>query len=253
MNTTAATDVREITTIGHREAMALAETEFRRVLDLLRLLGADEWGRQTSCPLWDVKAMVAHMLGMAEAQASFRQFVSDFRAAQKRTSGAMIDAMTATQVAERADLGPKELVDRFASVTPRAVRARQRTPAPLRWVIRMKQDPPFDAKRWKFGYLVDIIFTRDAWMHRLDICRATGREMVLTPEHDGRLVADVVREWAQSHAKPFVLDLAGPAGGSWEFGASLERERLALDALDYCWILGGRRIGEGLLATTVPF
>jgi len=33
----------------------------------------------------------------------------------------------------------------------------------MRWAVRMKQDPPFDAERWRFGYLVDTIFTRDTW------------------------------------------------------------------------------------------
>jgi uncharacterized protein (TIGR03083 family) len=253
MSTATVTDVREIPTIGHKEAMELAQTEFRRVLDLLRGLSTKEWTYQTSCPSWDVRAMVAHMLGMAEAQASFRQFFHDFRAAQQRTSGSMIDAMTATQVNERAELKPIELITHFAAVVPKAVRARRRIPAFVRWGVRMKQDPPFDAHRWQFGYLVDTIFTRDAWMHRLDICRATHREMVLTPEHDGRLVADVVREWAQVHGQPFVLELTGPAGGQWESGRNRCQERQTLDALEFCWILGGRAVGDGLLATRVPF
>lgn len=248
-----ATDIREVPTIDHKEAMGLAHTEFNRVLDLLRGLSAEEWTRQTSCPLWDVRAMVAHMLGMAEAQASLRQFFHDLRAAQQRTSGSMIDAMTATQVNERAELGPTELITRFASIVPRAVRARRRIPATVRWGIRMKQEPPFDAHRWRFGYLVDTIFTRDPWMHRLDICHATGKEMVLTPEHDGRLVADVVREWAQVHGRPFVLDLTGPAGGHWASGTNPGEERRTLDALEFCWVLGGRAVGDGLLATRVPF
>jgi uncharacterized protein (TIGR03083 family) len=197
--------------------------------------------------------MVAHMLGMAEAQASFRQFAHDFRVARQRAGGPMIDAMTAAQVDDRAEVPPAELLARFSSVAPKAVRARRRAPALVRWGVRLKQDPPFDARRWRFGYLVDTIFTRDAWMHRLDICRATDREMVLTPAHDGRLVADVVREWAQAHRRPFALDLAGPAGGRWESGAGTRGEPLALDALDFCWVLGGRAPGHGLLATKVPF
>jgi hypothetical protein len=39
-------------------------------------------------------------------------------------------------------------------------------------------------------------FTRDVWCHRIDICHATGRPMDLKPDHDGRLVADIVAEWA---------------------------------------------------------
>src|ERR1019366_3724301 len=98
------------------------------------------------------------------------------------------------------------------------VRARRRTPAPLRWGVRMKQDPPFDAERWQLGYLVDTIFTRDTWMHRLDISRATGQEMVLTADHDGRLIANIVAEWALRHGQPFTLNLTGAAGGRWRVG-----------------------------------
>ena len=96
--------------------------------------------------------------------------------------------------------------------------ARRRTMAPVRWAVRLKNDPPFDAERWRYGFLVDTIFTRDTWMHRLDISRATGRPMELTAGHDGRLVADVVTEWARRHGQPFALTLTGTAGGQWRSG-----------------------------------
>jgi uncharacterized protein (TIGR03083 family) len=249
--TMTAAPARVIPGIGHDEAMGLAETEFTRMVELLRQLRSEEWRLQTVCEQWDVRAMVAHVLGMAEAQASLRQFAHDFRAASKRSSGPMIDALTATQVRERAELAPAELVDRLAAVAPRAVRSRRRTPAVVRWAVRMKQDPPFDRERWQFGYLVDTVFTRDTWIHRLDISRATGREMVLTPDHDGRLVAGVAAEWAHRHGRPFSLALRGPAGGAWCAGDG--GEQLELDALDFCWTLSGRAPGAGLLATPVPF
>jgi hypothetical protein len=50
-------------------------------------------------------------------------------------------------------------------------------------------------ERWTFAYMTDVILTRDPWMHRMDITRATGTEPQLTAEHDGVLVA----EWAQRH------------------------------------------------------
>ena len=43
-------------------------------------------------------------------------------------------------------------------------------------------------------YLLDTLYPRDQWMHRYDICAATGKKMVVTPEHDGRLTALVVRD-----------------------------------------------------------
>ena len=249
MATTASVDATP--KIDHREAMTLAEEEFARMVALVRQLTSEQWHRQTVCEEWDVRAMVAHVLGMAEAQASPRQFVHDFRAAGKRSGGAMIDAMTATQVRERAHLTAADLVDRLIRAAPRAVRARRRIPALIRSAARIKPDPPFDQERWPYGYLVDTIFNRDTWMHRLDICRATGHEMVLTSEHDGRLVADVVADWARRHGRPFTLALDGPTGGRWDAGTG--GQPVSLDALDFCWILARRAPGTGLLATPVPF
>jgi uncharacterized protein (TIGR03083 family) len=237
--------------LGHREAMTLAATEFDRMGAQLTALAPADWARPTVCELWDVREMAAHVLGMAEAQASFRQFAHDFRAAGKRSSGKMIDAMSATQVRERASMTSTAIVSRLAAVAPKAVRARRRTPALMRRAVRFKNDPPFDSERWPYGYLVDIIFTRDTWMHRLDISRAAEYAMDLTAGHDGRLVADVVTDWALRHAKPFALTLTGVAGGEWRSGEA--GERLELDALDFCWTVAGRHSGAGLMATQVPF
>jgi hypothetical protein len=106
-------------------------------------------------------------------------------------------------------------------------------------------------ERWTFGYLMDVILTRDPWMHRVDIARATGHSLELTAEADGVLVDDVVREWAGRHGQPYRLRLTGPAGGSWsagEGGPELER-----DAVEFCRLLSGRGHGTGLLAQEVPF
>jgi uncharacterized protein (TIGR03083 family) len=247
MNTTV-TRVGEIPEISRPEALGLAAAEFDRIAELLRSLDAEQWSRRTDCALWDVRALVGHIVGAAEGQASVREFAHQMRAAKKRTEGSMIDAMTATQVRERAQLSSGEIVERLATIAPKAVRGRRRLPAPVR-KMRMKVDPPNE--RWTLGYLYDVIFNRDAWMHRVDLSRATGREMVLTAQHDGRIVADVVAEWARRHRQPFMLTLTGPAGGSYVAGDG--GERLELDAVQFCRILSGRAEGEGLLSTEVPF
>ncbi len=249
MNTTVIR-IGEIPAISRPEALRLAPAEFDRIVELLRSLDAEEWSRPTDCSLWDVRALVGHIVGAAEAQASVREFAHQFRAYRKHTEGSMIDAMTATQVSDRATLANDEIVERLAAVAPKAVRGRRRLPAPVR-KIRMKVDAPFDQERWTLGYLYDVIFNRDTWMHRVDISRAVGREMVLTPEHDGRIVADVVAEWARRHGRSFTLTLTGPVGASYTSGDG--GERLELDAIEFCRILSGRAEGEGLLTTEVPF
>lgn len=101
------------------------------------------------------------------------------------------------------------------------------------------------------GYLMDRISTRDAWLHRVDLCRATARPLRLTADHVGRLVADVVAGWAKLHGRPFDLTLAGPAGGRWREGRG--GEVLELDAIGFCQILSGRANGDGLLTTRDEF
>jgi uncharacterized protein (TIGR03083 family) len=231
-------------------AMALAATEYGRFADLLGTLGPTDWVRRTDCPDWDVRAMAGHVLGMAQMVAAVRSFVAQNVAATRAGGG--IDALTAVQVRTTARLSPEELVDRFSDVGPRAVRGRRRLsrtigslPVPETQVVGEQRE------RWTFGFLFDVVLTRDTWMHRTDISRTVGRELELTAEHDGVLVADVVAEWAQRHGRPYRLRLTGPAGGEWAAGES--GEELELDAVDFCRLLSGRGSGPGLLAQQVPF
>lgn len=94
--------------------------------------------------------------------------------------------------------------------------------------------------------------TRDPWMHRTDIAAATGRSLVLTLDHDGVLVDDVVTEWAQRHRQACTLSLTGPLARSYVFGSG-DGPSYSVDAVQLCRVLSGRGEGEGLLGTRVPF
>jgi uncharacterized protein (TIGR03083 family) len=249
MNTTA-TRIENIQAMSRAEAMAFASDEFGRWLDLLRGLTPNEWAAPTECEPWDVRAMTAHVLGATESHSSLRELAHQMRAYRAAKDGPMIDAMTALQIRDRAELTTEDVVARFERAAPRSVRARRRMPGLVRR-MPMKVDPPFDRDGWRLGYLMDVIYNRDAWMHRADVSRAIGRDMVLTTEHDGRLIADVVAEWARRHGKPFTLILAGPAGGTYVAGDG--GEHIELDAVEFCRILSGRAQGTGLLSTEVPF
>jgi uncharacterized protein (TIGR03083 family) len=232
-------------------AMRLAATEYQRVVDLLRSLRPEDWAKPTECPGWDVRAMAAHLLGMAEMAASIREQLHQVKAAEKR-GGVFLDALTALQVDERSQLTPDELVSRFAKVAPKAARGRRWAPAFIRRrTMPQRQLVGDQEEAWTTGYLLDVILTRDPWMHRIDITRATGAAHVLTAGHDGILVDDVVTEWAQRHGRPFTLQLTGPGGGSWTVGDG--GPQLELDVVDFCRAISGRRSADGLLATQVPF
>ncbi|UOY00063.1 maleylpyruvate isomerase family mycothiol-dependent enzyme [Blastococcus sp. PRF04-17] len=237
--------------LDRERALTLAATEYARFGALLRSLGPADWARPTDCPDWDVRAMAGHVLGMAEMAATLRASLAQNAAAARAGGG--IDALTALQVRRNADLTTAELIDRFAAVAPRAVRGRRRLGGVLRR-LTVPEDQMVGGRpeRWTFGYLLDVILTRDTWMHRVDISRATGREPELTAEHDGVLVGDVVAEWASRHGRPYRLRLTGPAGGDWSAGPEPDEE-LELDAVEFCRVLSGRGTGGGLLAEQVPF
>jgi hypothetical protein len=100
------------------------------------------------------------------------------------------------------------------------------------------------------SYLMDVVYTRDTWMHRMDLSRAAGLDAVLTREHDGRLIEDMVAEWAHVHGHSFVLHLEGPAGGTFVSGDG--GDELTIDAVEWIWILSGRGTGSGLLEKELP-
>jgi uncharacterized protein (TIGR03083 family) len=240
--------------LDHRTAMRLAQTEYQRCLAQLRELGTDEWSAVTECPGWTVREVVAHLVGMVDMAASMRESRRQVRVAQSG-AGRFIDVLTDLQVSEHAGWSPEQLLDRFAARAPAAVRSRRLTPRFVRGrSMGVPQDVGASSEDWSLGYLLDTILTRDPWMHRGDIARATGRPMDLTAEHDGVIVADIVAEWSGRHDKPFELVLTGPAGGRWSRGTG--GERLEVDAVQFCRLLSER--GEaaervGLLGVVVPF
>lgn len=252
MTTMTTVDVKTIPAIGHGEAMALQATELDRAVAVLRTLDDDQWRARTVCPDWDVRQMWLHVLGACEAGASMRKNFHQMRLARKRRKdfGVSLEAgLSGVQVAEREHLSPDDLVERLELIAPKTVKGRSRTPRPMR-AMKIGIDAPV-VEKWSLGYLIDIIYLRDAWMHRVDTARATGVELVLTADHDGRIVADVVAEWSRRHGQAFTLTLTGPAGGRFSTGS--DGESYTFDAIEFARILAGRGQADGLLSQIVPF
>jgi uncharacterized protein (TIGR03083 family) len=110
--------VENVAPISHREGMALAETEYQRFTQMLQQLKPGDWSKQTVCTDWNVTQLVAHVLGFAESNASFRVFVNGMRRGKKRAAEKGYDhfvhGMNEVQVEEREHLTPAELVGRWS-------------------------------------------------------------------------------------------------------------------------------------------
>jgi uncharacterized protein (TIGR03083 family) len=242
--------VESIPRITRAEAPWHARTAYRRIVLLLEDLLETDWARPTDCAGWDVRAMVAHLAGatafcVSIGEGSRQAFAG--RHLVKGTDRPLIDGINEVQLRERAGRTPAELVEELRRKLPKAVHRRATYPRVLR---RMRfSDPTVGSV--SLGELMDVTYTRDAWLHRVDLARATEHPLLLTPDHDGRVVADVVRDWADRHGRPFLLELEGAAGGSFTRGEGGEEHRL--DAVEFCRILSGRGAGRGLLAIRVLF
>lgn len=244
----------DIPKLTHAEAGVLSRTEYERVLAVLELLEGDDWQRPTYCTEWDVREMTAHLSGSVTGSASFAEFKKQYltnpylRQVEKAEDG-----VNRLQVEERAERTAAELVAEFRRNGPIAIRKRQNLP----WLVRKIHLPMGSLGFSPLEYLMDTIFPRDEWMHRYDICAATGKRMVVTAEHDGRLIALVLLDLAKRLKKQLgqrtvLLRLTGALACEYQFGRGDSPDcTIELDGFDFNLLASGRISAEEALERAV--
>lgn len=242
---------RTIPGLRHDEAGQLATVEADRLLALVQSLVGADWSQPTDCTAWTVRDIVAHLAGAVSSQASWAEFKRQNMANPYMKEAAVkIDAINRRQVEDRAEATVEQLVAEFKENAPKAIRTRQRLPWLVRQ-LRLPMGPPLGFT--SVGYLMDTIVTRDQWMHRHDIALATGREMIVTPEHDGRLLALVIRDLArkiepQLQNRTIDLLLIGQAGSHFRFGAGNHVDAvIEMDVPTFNRLASGRLPAEAAL------
>ncbi len=227
------------------DARAVALGAYRRLVELLERLEPTDWERPTECDGWDVAAMVGHVIGAGEAGASLRENLRQQWHGKRRADrfgGNSLDAANDLQIREHAGLRPAERIAALREVAPAAVDGRLGLPRVLR-SLTVPMDPGGSTasgmpRRLHLGELMDVIYTRDVWLHTIDIARATSVSHVPDRQVDGRIVEDVVADWSRRHGEPVSLLLEGPAGG--RFRQAVGGVTIHLDAVEFCRILSGR-------------
>ena len=246
--------VADIPKLTHAEARALAQREYERVLSLLQMLEGDDWQQPTYCTEWNVREMVAHLAGAVTGWSSFAEFRhQSMQNPYLKEFDEPIDGINKLQVMERADKAPAELVAEFRQNGPKAIENRQKLPWPLRKAVHLPF-PPLGRK--SLEYLADTIYPRDQWMHRYDICVATGKKMAVTGAHDGRIVALVLRDIADKLKKELdrrniVVRLTGAHSVEYQFGqkATVDCE-VEMDFYDFNLLASGRIAPEEAIERT---
>jgi len=239
-------DAASIPSLLHPEAAEMAAVELERFLTLMESLAPVDWDQPTACPLWNVRQVVAHVIGAAASYARWSQFKRQtspvVQRPYRKVGFSLLDALNQIQVDDRRAATPVDLLAELRDVGPRAIATRKRLPA----IVRAVRLPLPLLGLVPLGYLTDLIYTRDMWMHRLDICRATGREMVQTPPHDGRITALVVRDLTRKltpklAGQAVVYELTGLSGGGFHLGENASPiARITMDALDFHLQASGR-------------
>lgn len=236
----------------HAAAREIATRELNHFLDLVSSLSDLDWQRATDCTAWNVRDILAHQAGAYAGGASFAEFRHQMSASRQREAGEEeIDAINRYQLAQRVDRTPAELIEELSEVGPRAIANRHKLP----WIVRkLPLIPDKYLGRWTVEYLNDVIFPRDTWSHRMDICRATGRPFIQDPNHDGRLLTlvmyDIARKLKDKLNHAVELIVTGAAGGRFLFGPGQNPEAtIVIDFLSFNRLASERTTVEALLAS----
>lgn len=240
MNVTAV-PTNDIAPTARELGVEVCAAELESMLALLRTLSEADWSKPTDCTEWTVHDMQAHVVGQYEGTASLRVFFRRHRIGHRRyPHRTRLAAMTAQQVDDLRVHSPATLIERLATIGPKALRVGRRMPSFIRRLDGTRFFPEDPLPDPTLGYILDVIAARDTWMHRVDIAVATGRELV-HGLHEREIVAQVVRELGVAWTGPaIVLELTGPAGGRWALGSGDPVATVRADTVDYLRTLSGR-------------
>lgn len=221
----------KIAPIRKQEAARVAAVELERTLDVLDQLHGDDWTQPTDCTEWNVQDIAAHLAGACAGWATWKHFRRQLIAnPHMRAAEVPVDAINQRQLEDRAGQTPPQHIEELRVMGPKAIRNRKRLPGPMR-MIRIDAKPM--PGKMSMAYLVDVIYPRDQWMHRMDICRATGKKLVVTPDHDGRLLDLVMLDIAKSLGGRLSLtvNVTGALNASYRFGEGEPQTELDIDFL----------------------
>lgn len=204
-----------------KEYAALARSELAAFVTALEQLDPADWSRPTPCTLWDVHGVAAHQAGHVQSGRGLWGVVAQANPVATfgylRRGMSSLDAMNQKQVDMRRDRSPAELIREIREGTLRSIAARSRL-NPLSARVPLPVPP---AGMMRLRELLQRIFSRDMWIHRLDIADATGRAFELSGDHNALMLALVLEDTARfvrkrSPAANVTLHLQGDGGGTWQ-------------------------------------
>lgn len=218
-----------------------AAAEYDALLAMVGAFSPSDWDRPTDCTAWQVRDMVAHVAGAAEEACRLPVLLRHQAAALngvRRRAGAMADLLSQAQIDDRDGLTDAALAADLRRWAAGAADGRRRQPRPLRRVPMLA----FTGLRpgTTLAHLLDVIYVRDVWLHRVDLQRATGVDMPVSTA-EGEVVAQVVRDLDLEWPGPaFTLELTGRGAARWRVGEGDPVATVTEDSVALMRLLSGR-------------
>jgi uncharacterized protein (TIGR03083 family) len=234
--------VEDLPRIPHADAIELGRSQGEAFIADLRALEPEDWNALTDCAPWTVKDVAAHALGWPEAVLSPKEMYHQMRSSIsiRKEWDNIVDAQNAVQVRERRTLSTDELLARLEASLPRFNKVRDRLGRVL------KPIPTYNGLLGfvSLGFVAETIFTRDLFMHRIDIANATGGTMSEGPR-EARILGDCLKEWGRASKAQVHVHLSGGAGGDYSVG-DRARASITARATDLARMLAGRPRGDSV-------
>ena len=232
--------------VSPSEAVALERAELERFILAASGLPDEAWAVRSSRSGLDLHALVAHVAGTYAAQARLselrRQLHPQLLRLYRMDGDALSDTFVRLHIGDRSSRSAAELLIELRTDGPVAIEHRARLIRPLALLDRVF--PSFDGL--PVPPLAPFRAVRDLWRHRFDLIETSGHDMDVDADHDGRIIAVIVRGRAAAASRVLgdrSVDLAvGDLGtGMWRFGtpsepdSTVELEALTLIRLLLAW------------------
>jgi len=218
-----------------------------KLIELLRSLNAEDWGKQTIAPKWKVKDAAAHLLDtqvrkLLAARHGYKPENSKKLSAEELVT--LINSLNAEGVRAYGQLSPEELISWMESASRDSAKYHRLIDPfatamfPVSWAGEEESANWFDTARE---------FT-ERWHHQQQIRLAVNKPGIMTREFYFPVLDCFLRALPYAYrniaAKPGSLAqfiVSGECGGSWH----LFRDRNA-------WTLIASPAGEKISGTTIP-
>ncbi|PYI68960.1 hypothetical protein CVV68_03920 [Arthrobacter livingstonensis] len=246
------------------DSAALYLTVMAGTADFLAALPAGLWDAATDCAGWTVRDVVGHLVGAQEDILSVRSTLRHRQTGRRRyPSLSPLDAANQAQVDDHAGQTTTDLVALYRANAPK-VAARVASFSRLMGRISVQADMAPGGAALRLGYLYNVIYLRDAWMHGIDLARATGLPRPAT-DADGPILEQIMRdasvEWVSRRgasrdaprgtspvsAHSLTVELSGEISGAWHLGGEGPQARVSGVGLETVRGLSGRTPDSGLI------